>query len=197
MVRFPDVASSSSADPQPSAIPFSIDDILQDEGRNASNEHAQRPRQQSELIEAEEAGASNLPADLSYSRRSEPSALLNPPAHFDLSQFRFYQQQEQQQQQQQQQQHDARESFMSAGGRRSDLQRHQQQQPQLHPPSHPQFNAGEAASSIMLGPSSSFDSHHTSLAMHHRQSVIGCGRDRYKRVSPCGLSSSHWTFFLT
>ena len=179
MVRFPDVASSSSSsDPQPSAIPFSIDDILQDEGRNASSEHGQRLRRQPELTEPDDAGASNLPADLSYSRRSEPSVLVNPPAQFDLSQFRFYHQQ--QHQQQQQQQHDSRESFISAGGRRSDMQRHQQQQQQLHPASHPQFNAGEAASSIMLGPSSSFDPHHTSLAMHHRQSVLGCGRDRYR-----------------
>lgn len=190
MVRFP----ASSSDSQPPSIPFSIDDILQDERKNNSNPHQQpstqppppmppsrEPNYQdiSDDDDDDEAdvNASNMPADLSHPRHQHlqhhlPDPLIhlndngtNPPRPFDLSQFRFYQQQ--------QQQH-ARESFMAAAtGCNPDLQR---QQPAHLPDQHLSFNPGDpSATSMMLGASAPFDAR--SLSMPHRQSVLGCGRD--------------------
>ena len=201
MVRFASASSSSSSssDPQPPAIPFSIEDILQDETpRGVHNSRRSERRRQSLSHEQHDANSedeldsatnnnnnnnnNNLPADLSSSSRpSEPSIPpINQPPSFDLSSFRFYQQQ----------QH-ARESFM-VGVSGPNLQQHRQQQhlheqqQHLHEQQRLQFNPGDPASSVILGSNASFDGHH-SLTLPHRQSVLGCGRDRYV----CGKNYSH------
>ena len=172
MVRFahPSSSPSSSSDPQPPAIPFSIDDILQDERKEKNFQHREQIQHRltcdPDASDDEFDPTSNLPADLSSSRPSNHVPPINPPPRsFDLSSFRFYHQQ----------QH-ARESFMSVGGSGgADLQQHRQQQ--LHDQQRLQFNPNDAASSLILGSNVPFDGHH-SLSLPHRQSVLGCGRDR-------------------
>ena len=179
MVRFPPPSSSDAAPP---TIPFSIDEILQDDRRpddTARTSSPSRGPNYQDISDDEETEAGNLPADLSRSHHLHHShdsfpAHLNQPRPFDLSsQFRFYQQQ-------QHPQH-ARESFISASA--VDLGRqtqHMSAEPhmQFHPSdSASAAAAAAAASSMILGANAPFDAHH-SLSLTHRQSTMGCGRDR-------------------